>query len=244
MEVACDGKRAGQFRGRSTPGRRLLSWPHRADAIAGIHRRGGQRRLVTYTVRRSGGKTGDVSVDYATVAGSAQPGSDSPPYPARSPGTMAMVDDKTIEHRADGRSEPGQREFPSIAHLTDGRRCACRQCSHYVHSEADGPEKCFLSRLFSVTHLAARRPNIQVMVARSNGSEGEISVSYVAEGGDADARRGLHESGAPPPWRTQPKFIEVDYLEDAAPKRRIVPHRANQHHHWRPRSAAELDVRS
>ena len=31
---------------------------------------------VTYTVRRSGGKTGHVSVDYETVAGSAQQGSD------------------------------------------------------------------------------------------------------------------------------------------------------------------------
>ena len=31
---------------------------------------------VTYTVRRTGGKTGAVSVDYATAGGTAQPGSD------------------------------------------------------------------------------------------------------------------------------------------------------------------------
>ena len=37
---------------------------------------------VSYVVRRTGGRSGAVSVDYATVAGSAQPGSDLSPRPA------------------------------------------------------------------------------------------------------------------------------------------------------------------
>ena len=54
---------------------------------------------VTYTVRRTGGTTGAVSVDYATAAGQAQPGSDF----EDASGTLSWNDgdasDKTLTHQ-------------------------------------------------------------------------------------------------------------------------------------------------
>ncbi len=60
--------------------------------------------------------------------------------------------------------------------------------------------------------------NIQLAVGRGNGSEGEVSVSYdVVEGGSATLGEDFVVSGTLA-WADgdgAPKFIDVDYLEDA-----------------------------
>ena len=119
-----------------------------------------------------------------------------------------------------------KREFPSIAQLTDGRRCACGQCSARTSIQnADGPGEFrgFFLEPFDDDHFAfaARRASqtFRSWWYRFNGSEGEVSVSYgIARGGTATPGEDFVISGTLA-WAdgdTAPKFIEVDYLEDAA----------------------------
>ena len=88
----------------------------------------------------------------------------------------------------------------------------------------DGPgEVGFFEKPFDDQPLRFRgtegESDIQVMVVRFNGSEGAVSVAYgVARGATATPGEDFVTSGtlAWADGETGPKFIEVDYLEDAA----------------------------
>ena len=83
---------------------------------------------VAYTVRRTGGKTGQVSVDYETVDGSAEAGSD---FVAAS-GTLTWndgdVDDKTMSTKSRSSILSRNPVRVSICYLlADRRRRPCGQ---------------------------------------------------------------------------------------------------------------------
>ncbi len=174
---------------------------------------------VTYTVRRSGGKTGDVSVDYATVAGSAQPGSD---FVATS-GTLTWndgdVDDKTIAINLIDDSDPEVNEsfLLSLTSPTGGAVLAASEATTFIQN-ADGPGQLsfatnggFLGPVSGTEGESDRVP-----VSRFSGSEGVVSVSYITSG---SATRGedfvISGTLAWADGETGLKFIDVQYLEDA-----------------------------
>ena len=96
---------------------------------------------VTYTVRRTGGRTGTVSVDYATAAGQAQPGSDF----VGASGTLTWNDgdtsDKTltIDIIDDALSETIREDFSlRLTAPTGGAQLAASEASITI-TDADGP---------------------------------------------------------------------------------------------------------
>ena len=171
---------------------------------------------VTYTVRRSGGRTGDVSVDYATVAGSAQPGSDF----AATSGTLIWndgdVDDKmiAIELTDDPDPEVNESFLLSLTSPTGGAVLAASEASTFIQN-ADGPGVLVFDPLRNWIPRTEGTSDIQVPVFRMNGSEGEVSVSYDISG-SATLGEDFVVSGtlAWADGETGRKDIEVDYLED------------------------------
>ena len=149
-KLARDRKCAGHFRGRCAIRRRQryagrIGLTNTLESVVEE-----TATSVTYTVRRSGGKTGDVSVDYATVAGSAQPGSD---FVAAS-GTLTWnagdVDDKTITIDINDDPDPeGNESFLlSLTSPTGGAVLAASAATTFIQN-ADGPgEVLFVATLF------------------------------------------------------------------------------------------------
>ena len=173
---------------------------------------------VTYTVRRTGGRTGPVSVNYATVAGSAQAGSD---FVAAS-GTLTWnagdVDDKTITIDMNDDPDPeGNESFLlSLTSPTGGAVLAASAATTFIQN-ADGPGNLSFDPLRNFMSRTEGESNIQVVVGRINGSEGEVSVSYDIINRSATLGEDFVVSGTLA-WAdgdTAPKFIDVDYLEDA-----------------------------
>ena len=105
------------------------------------------------------------------------------------------MDDKTIEIELTDNPDPEVNEnfLLSLTSPTGGAVPAASAATTFIQN-ADGPgEVLFVATLFGDSLSGTEgESDIQVIVARSNGSEGEVSVSYVAEGGNCDARRGLH----------------------------------------------------
>jgi uncharacterized delta-60 repeat protein len=175
---------------------------------------------VTYTVRRSGGKTGNVSVDYATVAGSAQPGSDFVATSGRLTWNDGDVEDKaiTIDLTDDPDPEVNESFLLSLTSPTGGAVLAASEATTFIQN-ADGPgEVAFLATLFGAPVRGTEgESDIQVSVSRFNGAQGQVSVSYVTNNSSATPGEDFVTSGtlAWADGETGTKFIEVDYLEDA-----------------------------
>jgi uncharacterized delta-60 repeat protein len=173
---------------------------------------------VTYTVRRTGGKTGDVSVDYATVAGSAQPGSD---FVATS-GTLTWndgdADDKTIEIELTDDPDPEAHEsfLLSLTSPTGGAVLAASEATTVIRN-AEGPGTLTFNPFFWALSGNEGESDIQVEVYRISGSDGEVGVSYeIINSGNATLGEDFVVSGTLA-WAdgdSAPKVIDVDYLED------------------------------
>ena len=146
---------------------------------------------VTYTVRRSGGKTGHVSVDYETLAGSAQPGSD---FVAAS-GTLTWNDGDasdrsvTIDLIDDELGETPEDFSLVLTTPTGGARLAASEAITNIQS-TDGPGQLTLNwpqALFGDNSVEEGIGAITLFVGRIHGSEGEISVQFRTNGGSATA---------------------------------------------------------
>ncbi len=172
---------------------------------------------VAYTVRRTGGKTGLISVDYETVDAEAQAGSD---FVAAS-GTLTWndgeVDDKTIAINliADSVADSGERFQLLLTSPTGGAVLAASTATTHIR-DVDVPGR--LAIPFAADPIARTEgaSDITVPVSRFYGSEGEVSVSYTASG-DATSGQDFDTSGTLT-WadgETGLKSIVVDYLEDA-----------------------------
>jgi uncharacterized delta-60 repeat protein len=135
---------------------------------------------VTYTVRRTGGRTGTVSVDFATAAGQAQPGSDF----VGASGTLTWNDgdssDKTltIDIIDDALAETIREDFSlTLSGPTGGAQLAASEGSTTI-TDADGPGE-LVFHVWSF-YMSATEDDvvIQVPVARIHGSQGAVSVGY------------------------------------------------------------------
>lgn len=138
---------------------------------------------VTYTVRRTGGRTGTVSVRYATAAGQAQPGSDF----VGASGALTWNDgdssDKTltIDIIDDAVAETIREDFSlTLTAPTGGAQLAASKASITI-TDADGPgQLVFQTQYFWSSYISVTEENvvIKVPVTRINGSKGAISVGY------------------------------------------------------------------
>ena len=143
---------------------------------------------ISYTVRRTGGKTGAVTVEFATSAGTAQPGSD---FEAEV-GTLSWDDGDvsnktiTIDLIDDVDSESMEDFTLSLSNPSGNAQLAASIASTQIESE-DGPgEVYFQSRDYRVfEHFAGTRIGISLAVVRANGSNGAVGVSYRTVNGTA-----------------------------------------------------------
>ena len=177
---------------------------------------------VTYTVRRSGGKTGHVSVDYATVAGSAEPASD---FVAAS-GTFDWNDGDssdrsiTIDLIDDELAETPEDFSLVLMTPTGGAQLAASEAITNIRS-TDGPGELrllWLQAAFGDSSVEEGIGSISMIVGRFNGSEGEISVQFRTNTGSATAGSDFVNALGSLTWAdgdSNSKTIQIQILEDA-----------------------------
>jgi uncharacterized delta-60 repeat protein len=184
-------------------------------------------RSISYTVRRTGGRTGAISVAYATSAGGAQPGADFEGISGTLTWNDGEADEKTLTINLIDDSDPEAPETFTLS-LTDptgGALLAASEATSRILS-SDGPGQLgFFRELFDAAVVGTEGDlGLTAPVFRRNGSEGAISVSYSARRtsitsyGNATEGEDFVMSGTLS-WadgETDSKFITLDYLEDTA----------------------------
>ena len=172
---------------------------------------------VSYTVRRTGGTTGRVSVDYATTADGADPGSDFEGTSGTLTWNDGEADDKTLSVNLIDDSDPeGSESFLlSLTSPTGGAVLAASEATTFLQSE-DGPgQLAFPYAGLTIVGIEGES-DILVPVARIRGLEGEVSVTYAVGNGSATSDVDFSTSGTLT-WAdgdTEWKTITVNYLED------------------------------
>jgi uncharacterized delta-60 repeat protein len=176
---------------------------------------------VTYTVRRTGGSSGAVSVNYATAAIGAQPGSDF----ANTSGTLdwndGEADEKPITIDIVDDTVPEQPEDFSLtlSAPTGGARMAASEAMTRIISE-DGPGELALVWPFWLDdqHVVSEGVGtVSVPVVRHNGSTGAVSVQYLTNRGSATAGSDFVAASGTLTWAdgdTEVKNVEVEILDD------------------------------
>jgi uncharacterized delta-60 repeat protein len=178
---------------------------------------------VTYVVRRTGGKTGAVSVDFATEAGSAQPGSDF----ENTFGTLNWNDGDadaqtiTVDLIDDALSERPENFSLILSAPTGGAQLAASEAETFVASQ-DGPgELTLVWPIFILpdTHSVPEGiGTITLPVLRRNGSAGAVSVDFQTNRGSATAGQDFVATSGTLTWAdgdTGAKSITVEILDDA-----------------------------
>jgi uncharacterized delta-60 repeat protein len=177
---------------------------------------------VTYVVRRTGGKTGAVSVDFATEAGSAQPGSDF----EDTFGTLNWTDGDAGDQRItvnlidDALSERPENFSLSLSAPTGGAQLAASEATTSVSSQ-DGPGE--LRLLWPMTlsdehYVPEGIGAITLPVVRLHGSMGTVSVQFHTNRGSATAGEDFAAKSGTLTWAngdTRAKSITVEILDDA-----------------------------
>jgi uncharacterized delta-60 repeat protein len=178
---------------------------------------------VTYTVRRTGGTSGAVSVNYATEAVSAQPGSDF----ENTFGTLNWNDgdasEKSIAIDIIDDAVPEQPEDFSLtlSAPTGGARLAASQATTHITSE-DGPGELALAWPIWLDdqHFVSETVGaITLFVVRRYGSTGAVSVQYHTNRGSATPGSDFINASGTLTWAdgdTDAKRIDVEILDDGA----------------------------
>ncbi len=179
---------------------------------------GEEAAIAVLTARRTGGSVGAVSVDYATAAGTALPGSDFEDASGTLTWNDGDVDQKTITINLidDSNQEGNESFFLSLTSPTGGAVLAASEAITFIYDDLDGPGGLSIDPLGNWLAYTEGKSNISVRVYRNGGSEGEVSVSYTTKG---TAMRGVDFviSGTLT-WadgEAGPKSLHVDLLEDA-----------------------------
>ncbi len=176
--------------------------------------------MVTYTVRRTGGRTGTVSVNYATAAGQAQPGSDFEDASGTLTWNGGVASDKTLTVNIidDAVAESNEDFSLTLSAPTGGAQLAASEANTDIASE-DGPGELFFRNGLDQIQVEEAATVIHASVSRSNGSTGAVSVKYSTENGTARAGTDFVTSSGTLNWPdgdTASKSISVTILDDAA----------------------------
>ena len=174
---------------------------------------------VSYTVRRTGGRSGAVSVDYATTAAEALAGSDFEP----STGTLSWADgdasDRTISIGImnDAEVEQGESFALALSGPTGGARLAASEATTTITSD-DGPGQIRFLFPLDVYSTGEGAGTIQIPVVRTGGSEGAVGVTYGAGNGSATEGEDFAPIDGALDWadgETGSKYLSVEILQDS-----------------------------
>lgn len=176
-------------------------------------------RSVSLRVRRTGGRTGAVTVDYDTSAGSAREGVD---YLAAH-GTLSWADgdasDRVVDVDVIDDDEREQREDFTLvlSNASGGAGLASRSVSTGIGSE-DGPGYPQFFDGLTPIQVAERAVTIHATVRRVGGSEGDLTVRYATEGSTAVAGSDFVAKSGTLSWGdgdSSPRSISVEILDDS-----------------------------
>ncbi len=177
----------------------------------------------TYTVRRTGGRAGAVSVNYATTAGQAQPGSD---FEDNS-GTLTWLDgdasDKTLSIRLidDAEAEVDEDFNLLLSAPTGGAPLAAREATVTIVSE-DGPGQLGFVNALDVDDvfeigIFGDGVTFIFVVQRTAGSTGPVDVNYYTVDGTAKVRQDFEATSGTLTWTdgdNGDKAVAVEILDD------------------------------
>lgn len=175
---------------------------------------------VSYTVRRTGGRTGAVSVNYVTAAGQAQPGSD---FEGAS-GTLTWndgdADDKTlIINIIDDAVVESSEDFSlTLSAPTGGAQLAASEATTSIAND-DGPGELYFPGGLYRPAVVEAATVINARVRRRDGSTGTVSVKYNTSNGTAGAGTDFVATSGTLTWAdgdTSDKIVDVGILDDAA----------------------------
>jgi uncharacterized delta-60 repeat protein len=178
---------------------------------------------VTFTVRRTGGTTGPVSVSYETQDGSAGDGSDFVGVSGTFDWGNGDASDKsiTIDLIDDSDSEQFEEFSLLLSGATGGGQIAASRATIGIFS-LDGPgDLALVWPVFVLRddhHVPEAIGVIRLPVVRSNGSEGEVSVQVRLNRGSATANSDFEAITESLTWAdgdTSAKWVEVRIIDDS-----------------------------
>ena len=174
---------------------------------------------VSYTVRRTGGKSGVISVDYATTAGEALTGSDFDP----TSGTLTWADgdfsDRTISISLvdDAEVEQGESFSLTLSGVTDEVRLAASEATTTIASD-DGPGQIRFLYSPDPYRIGEGAGAFRIPVVRTGGSQGAVGVNYGVGSGSAAEGADFAPIGGALDWtdgETGTKYLWVEILQDS-----------------------------
>ena len=174
--------------------------------------------IVRYTVRRTGGRSGAVSVDYATTAGEALAGSDFDPMR----GTLSWADgdsgDRTITIGImnDTESEPDETFSLTLSEPIGGARLAASEATVTITSD-DGPGQIRFQYPLDSLRIRENAGRVHIPVVRTGGTQGAVSVKYAAGTGSATEGEDFAPLAGELHWadgETGLRYVPVDILPD------------------------------
>jgi len=174
---------------------------------------------VNFVVRRTGGRTGAVSVNYAAAAGAAQAGSDYVNAPGMLTWNDGEMGEKTISVDLIDDTLPEQPEdfFLNLSAPTGGARLAASQATAFIASDDGGGElRFYFAR--DALFVTERNGTVSVPVARLNGWTGTVSVHYETVSGTAVAGADFAATSGTLTWAdgdTDVKIIDVEFFDDS-----------------------------
>jgi uncharacterized delta-60 repeat protein len=180
---------------------------------------------VTYTVRRTGGRTGAVSVAYETAAGQAQPGSDFEDASGILTWSDGETSDKTLTINLinDSVAEADEGFTLSLSTPTGGAHLAATEAATVIASE-DGPGELGFQFALDVAEVrewdifGAQAGRISVAVERTGGWTDPVNVNYSTFAGSATAGEDFQATSGTLSWTDGErgfKSIEVAILDDS-----------------------------
>ena len=174
----------------------------------------------SYTVRRTGGATGDVSVDFATEDGQAQAGSDFVEMNGRLTWSDGDTSDQTITVPllADSTSEATENFLLNLSAPTGGAQLAASTATTGIRDVvATAGTLALLDGTATVGEAGG--PTLQLTVSRTDGASGAVSVDVATASGTAASGSDFTATSGTLTWAdgdTAPKGITVALIDDAA----------------------------
>ncbi len=173
---------------------------------------------VVYSVRRTGGRSGVVSVDYATAAGTALPGSDFETVSGTLTWDDGETDQKTITINLvdDAEAESFEDFSLTLSEPTGGAQLAASKGTTTIAS-LDGPGQVGLYDSSTQSTVEESNRFMDLWVVRSTGSEGQVGVSFELGGGTATPGVDFSPSSGTVTWEDGEigfKSIQVEIFDD------------------------------
>jgi uncharacterized delta-60 repeat protein len=176
--------------------------------------------MATYAVRRTGGRTGAVSVNYATAAGQAQPGSDFEDASGTLTWNDGDADDKTLTINIidDAVAESSEDFSLTLSAPTGGGQLAASEATTSIAND-DGPGELYFPNGLDQIQVEEAATAINARVRRRDGSTGAVSVKYSTSSGTAGAGTDFVATSGTLTWAdgdTSDKMVDVGILDDGA----------------------------